>query len=359
MSTTISVKYPIIEAKVVRGKDWCYDEQDGGEGKTGVIVDKLKYDWVRVLWENGNKDDYRIGNEGKYDLYFATEKDALLQEAMERFPSGCSYEDIATYDIYINVEYDYPFWYSDNQIALKYKKGLIYDNGKWAERTDVPVKEERVEVFPGIYVGDIIVSLKSVHPVRNIGDIFKVSEKSHKGNLYCSIGWSSNLKETWRLATPDEILFYNNGGKNINDMTKKELSPLEMCKQMFPVGTVVEMSQKLQETITQSIFNTLKEYDEGSISSYGLRGWLYDSRTKQYAKIIKNKTINTNQNEEKHTSTSSIESRKHSERGIEVSRPYIKIPTTVRSGGAGLKSANRTVRLTSNRSYNQKGLSIS
>jgi|688.fasta_scaffold00112_110 hypothetical protein len=225
---SISVKYPIIGAKVVRGKDWCYDEQDGGEGKTGVIVDKLKYDWVRVLWENGNKDDYRIGNEGKYDLYFATEKDALLQEAMERFPSGCSYEDTMG-SHHKNIKYNYPYWWSESRIALKEGKGLVYDNGKWAVRTDVPVKEE-------------------------------------------------------------------------------------------------------------------------------------------YAKIIKHKTINTDQNGEKSksnpssngsTNTTNVECSTKRENGIKVQRLNFKIPTTVRSGGAGLKSSNCKVRFGSNNSYHQKRLSIS
>ena len=305
---SISVKYPIIGAKVVRGKDWDYGNQDGGEGKTGVIIENLENDWVRVKWENDCKDNYRIGCYGMYDLYFATEKDALLQEAMERFPSGCSYANISTYDIYINVEYDYPFWYGDNQIALKYKKGLIYDNGKWAERTDVPVKEERVEVFPGIYIGDTVVSLIDVGIARKIGDIFRVLPYSKKNDLYYKKVTSSFDKESWRLATPEEIKFYNNGGKNINYISKKE-----------------------------------------------------------YAAII-NKPINTNQNGEKSksnpssngsTNTTNVECSTKRENGIKVQRPYIKIPTTVRSGGAGLKSSDSKVRFGSNSSYNQKRLSIS
>lgn len=426
--TRISVKYPIIGAKVVRGRDWNHGNQDGGEGNVGAIKENLEDGWVRVLWENRNRDNYRIGNERRYDLYFATKEEALLQEAMERFPSGCSYLDTDGI-LRERVNYDCPYWYEKDRIALQYGLGLIYDNGVWATRTDsdnpslvdqakklftvntvfsntnlgfictdikiikapefeirkdeilikdggcdkdggftiykdgkwakiVPVKEERIEVFKGMYVGDIIVSLKSIHGCRKIGDIYKVSEKSRKGNLHYGIG-CSDLEKTFRLATPEELKFYSNGGKNIIDMSKKELSPLELCKQMFPVGTVVitkmhEIERK--ETITEEVYDSIKEYNggwNGNISSPCLTGWLYKTETQEYAKII-NKPINTNQNvnknEERHSSIN---------RGIKVSRPHIKIPVTTRTGGTGLKSADCKVRLGSNSSYYQKRLSIS
>ena len=134
--TRISVNYPIIGAKVVRGRDWKYGEQDGGEGNVGSILQELENDRVRVLWENGHKNMYRIGCERKYDLYFATEKDALLQEAMERFPSGCSYLDKEGQE-FTNIVYDYPYWWSESGIALKEDEGLVYNQGVWGERIDL------------------------------------------------------------------------------------------------------------------------------------------------------------------------------------------------------------------------------
>jgi hypothetical protein len=451
------VKYPISGAKVIRGKDWVYGNQDGG-GKTGVIIENLKNGWVTVLWENGSKDGYRIGDHGMYDLYFENYKDALLQDAMERFPSGCSYIDtIGSH--HKNIKYDYPYWYDKKMIALKEDEGLVYNNGVWAECTDVPVKEgvcaelsnkfkpiptaksfnlpskehmehavnwfisqgwklnhdcsdhdnylfiygsekkfhtgmdnsgplisfdtfyeygmpkfiteekkkiERMVVFPGIYIGDTVVSLRDVGGARKIGDIFRVLPASEKDDLFYTKSRSSADKSSWRLATPEEITFYNNGGKNINDIPKKELSPLEVCKQMFPVGTDVktEINEiKRTERITDEVYNGIKEYNgdyNGNISSPELRRWLYNSDTKEYTAII-NKPINTNQNgssNNKNTEgNSNIE--RQNERGIKVQRPHIKIPTTVRSGGAGLKSSDCKVRFGSNSSYHQKRLSSS
>lgn len=61
-------------ARVVRGVDWQYDDQDGGPTKRGKVLE-IK-DWnsaslasaAYVAWENGNKNLYRVGFEGMCDL---------------------------------------------------------------------------------------------------------------------------------------------------------------------------------------------------------------------------------------------------------------------------------------------------
>ncbi len=67
-----------VGMKVVRGKDWEYGDQDGGQGKVGVIQSERSYYpinedylWVRVKWEHGGSEAYRIGDKGKYHLYIA------------------------------------------------------------------------------------------------------------------------------------------------------------------------------------------------------------------------------------------------------------------------------------------------
>ena len=82
-------------------------------------------------------------------------------------------------------------------------------------------------------IGDIVVSLTKCYNFRNIGSIFKVEEGSDKDYLYYLSGekWSGAYN-AWRLATPEEIEFYNQGGKNINDMkTKNEefVLPKKWC----------------------------------------------------------------------------------------------------------------------------------
>lgn len=63
--------------RVVRGPDWKYGDQDGGEGTTGTIVINNETDrkcqllrprMVSVLWDSGVRAQYRAGPQGSFDL---------------------------------------------------------------------------------------------------------------------------------------------------------------------------------------------------------------------------------------------------------------------------------------------------
>uniref|UniRef100_G3SV82 RING-type E3 ubiquitin transferase n=1 Tax=Loxodonta africana TaxID=9785 RepID=G3SV82_LOXAF len=61
-------------AKVVRGPDWEWGSQDGGEGKSGRVVDIRGWDVetgrsvASVTWADGTTNVYRVGHKGKVDL---------------------------------------------------------------------------------------------------------------------------------------------------------------------------------------------------------------------------------------------------------------------------------------------------
>ena len=59
--------------RVVRGPDWKWGDQDGGEGCLGTVAEsgdksETPEGVVIVQWDNGNRCNYRCGLEGKYDL---------------------------------------------------------------------------------------------------------------------------------------------------------------------------------------------------------------------------------------------------------------------------------------------------
>ncbi|XP_031621811.1 probable E3 ubiquitin-protein ligase HERC2 [Contarinia nasturtii] len=62
-----------IGTRVVRGQDWKWGEQDGPSGSgEGRIISEVGDDgWVRVEWDNGTTNSYRMGKEGQYDLKLA------------------------------------------------------------------------------------------------------------------------------------------------------------------------------------------------------------------------------------------------------------------------------------------------
>uniref|UniRef100_A0A3Q4I4A5 E3 ubiquitin-protein ligase MIB2 n=1 Tax=Neolamprologus brichardi TaxID=32507 RepID=A0A3Q4I4A5_NEOBR len=65
--------------KVVRGPDWDWGNQDGGEGKVGKVVDIRGWDnesgrsVASVTWSNGTTNVYRMGHKGKVDLKYVTD----------------------------------------------------------------------------------------------------------------------------------------------------------------------------------------------------------------------------------------------------------------------------------------------
>ena len=67
---------PDIGIRVVRGEDWSWWDQDGGEGCLGTVKDVGHSDnrgnlpplCAAVQWDHGQCNTYRVGHDDKYDL---------------------------------------------------------------------------------------------------------------------------------------------------------------------------------------------------------------------------------------------------------------------------------------------------
>ncbi|RWS07269.1 E3 ubiquitin-protein ligase MIB2-like protein, partial [Dinothrombium tinctorium] len=65
-----------VGARVVRGCDWDWGNQDGGEGKIGKVIDIRGWDnesrrsVANVMWASGSTNVYRLGHKGKVDLKY-------------------------------------------------------------------------------------------------------------------------------------------------------------------------------------------------------------------------------------------------------------------------------------------------
>ena len=74
----------VLGKEVMRGPDWNGQDQDGGDGKLGILLSS-RDGWVHVRWgwskinesysnSHSYSHRYRIGAEGKYDLIYAGNK---------------------------------------------------------------------------------------------------------------------------------------------------------------------------------------------------------------------------------------------------------------------------------------------
>ncbi|XP_070516518.1 E3 ubiquitin-protein ligase MIB2 isoform X3 [Cardiocondyla obscurior] len=77
--TKIPLKGIFIGAKVIRGPDWEWGNQDGGRGKTGRVMDIRGWDndssrsVATVTWSTGSTNVYRLGFKGCVDLCYVEE----------------------------------------------------------------------------------------------------------------------------------------------------------------------------------------------------------------------------------------------------------------------------------------------
>uniref|UniRef100_A0A6M2E2R0 E3 ubiquitin-protein ligase n=1 Tax=Xenopsylla cheopis TaxID=163159 RepID=A0A6M2E2R0_XENCH len=55
-------------ARVMRGIDWKWRDQDGTPPGEGTVTGDIHNGWIDVKWDHGIRNSYRMGAEGKYDL---------------------------------------------------------------------------------------------------------------------------------------------------------------------------------------------------------------------------------------------------------------------------------------------------
>ena len=68
-----------VGVRVIRGPDWKWDRQDGGEGHVGTVRNYENPEEVVVVWDNGTAANYRC--KGAFDI-----------RVLDSAPSGVRHE---------------------------------------------------------------------------------------------------------------------------------------------------------------------------------------------------------------------------------------------------------------------------
>ncbi|CAH1175954.1 unnamed protein product [Phaedon cochleariae] len=148
-------------ARIVRGPDWNWGNQDGGEGSVGTVCEIGKAGAVGspdktvvVQWDNGARTNYRVGYNGKYDL-------RIIDNAQigVRHPNivcdGCNSQGISGMRYKCMICYDYDLCYmcyhgDKHNVTHTFKR---FDSAN-SSGVDLPPRSEaRKCELHGIFVG--------------------------------------------------------------------------------------------------------------------------------------------------------------------------------------------------------------
>ncbi len=91
------LRHLVPGARVVRGLDWKWRDQDGSPHQSeGTVTGELHNGWIDVTWDHGGSNSYRMGAEGKYDLRLAPSYDpeasASLSSSSKMTPKAMNLE---------------------------------------------------------------------------------------------------------------------------------------------------------------------------------------------------------------------------------------------------------------------------
>ncbi|CAK7318496.1 E3 ubiquitin-protein ligase MIB2 [Vulpes lagopus] len=221
-------------AKVVRGPDWEWGSQDGGEGKLGRVVDIRGWDVetgrsvASVTWADGTTNVYRVGHKGKVDLKCVNEaaggfyykehlprlgKPAELQRRVsadsQPFQHGDKVKCLLDTDILREMQEGHGGW-NPRMAEFIGQTGTVH---RITDRGDVRVqfgRETRWTFHPGaltkhnaFWVGDVVRVIDDLDTVKRLqaghgewtddmapalGRIGKVVKVFRDGNLRVAVG---------------------------------------------------------------------------------------------------------------------------------------------------------------------------
>ncbi|XP_017842823.2 E3 ubiquitin-protein ligase mind-bomb [Drosophila busckii] len=239
-------------ARVVRGVDWQWEDQDGGVGRRGK-VNEIQ-DWssasprsaAYVIWDNGSKNLYRVGFEGMADLKVVNDAKGsnvyrdhlplLGENGPGKGPHGFQIGDKVTVDLDLEIvqslQHGHGGW-TDGMFECLSNAGMVvgidedhdivvaYNSGnRWTFNPAVLTKvSSPTSAPPEFQVGDIVKICSDVESIKmlqrghgewadamqlTLGKIGRVQQVYHDNDLKVEVGntsWTYNPLAVCKVAS--------------------------------------------------------------------------------------------------------------------------------------------------------------
>nr|XP_050848490.1 E3 ubiquitin-protein ligase MIB1 isoform X2 [Vespula vulgaris] len=266
-------------ARVVRGVDWQWEDQDGGNGRRGKVNEVQ--DWssasprsaAYVIWDNGAKNLYRVGFEGMADLKVVSDakgqtvyRDHLPllgeQGPGRTGPHGLQIGDQVNVDLELEIvqslQHGHGGWTDgmfeclgttgtvvgideDHDIVVSYPSGNRWTfNPAVITKVQIPVPVTSSSTDNQTFaVGDLVQICNDLEKIKllqrghgewadamapTLGKIGRVQQIYHDGDLkveVCSTSWTYNPQAVTKVASSDGSVPGNSSGERLSALLKK------------------------------------------------------------------------------------------------------------------------------------------
>ncbi|KAG8442174.1 hypothetical protein GDO86_011104 [Hymenochirus boettgeri] len=270
-SKKITARGIFAGARVVRGVDWQWEDQDGGNGRRGKVTEIQ--DWsassphsaAYVLWDNGAKNLYRVGFEGMSDLkcvqdakggsFYRDHCPVLGEQNGNRNPGGLLIGDLVNIDLELEIvqslQHGHGGWTDgmfetltttgtvcgideDHDIVVQYPSGNSGDTAQGAEGGTSPFQ-----------VGDLVQICYDLERIkllqrghgRTLGKVGRVQQIYSDSDLkveVCGTSWTYNPAAVSKVASV---------GSAISNATGERLS--QLLKKLFETQESGDLNEEL------------------------------------------------------------------------------------------------------------------
>ncbi|XP_059226620.1 E3 ubiquitin-protein ligase mind-bomb isoform X2 [Stomoxys calcitrans] len=278
-SKKVAVRGIFPGARVVRGVDWQWEDQDGGVGRRGKVNEVQ--DWssasprsaAYVVWDNGAKNLYRVGFEGMADLKVVNDAKGntvyrdhlplLGENGPGKGPHGFQLGDKVTVDLDLEIvqslQHGHGGW-TDGMFECLNNVGLVvgidedhdivvgYNSGnRWTFNPAVLTKvSSQTTAPPEFQVGDIVKICSDVESIKQLqrghgewadamqltlGKVGRVQQVYHDNDLKIEVGntsWTYNPLAVTKIAsanTDGSCVPVISSGERLSAILKKLFEP--------------------------------------------------------------------------------------------------------------------------------------